>query len=321
MLFFYKSHTTMVSYKENRKNLYDAAQHATPTHFRICHLWKKHLFPNLLKIQKAIGETEYGKRRASSFISFSGSLTVEAAVVLPLFLSAVLLLSGLFQTMAVCSQVNQYLCMTGRKIAAYSCSADGVNQGDLYKVFYPEIRKSGIDAERIVGGYAGLIPQMERIEDGQLVRLRVYFAVKISGYLLPDRTAAAVETVYVRPWTGAVLSEYRSLSGSSQSDTVYVAENGVVYHKDTSCSHLALSIHTCQMSQLEKLRNQYGARYVPCERCGHPGDGNTNVYITETGRAWHTDRHCSGLKRTLEAMSQEEAAHSGLRPCSRCGMD
>ncbi len=320
MLFFYKSHTTMGSYKDNRKNLYHAAQHATPTHFRICHLWKKHLFPNLLKIQKAIGETEYSKRRASSFTSFSGSLTVEAALVLPLFLSAVLLLSGLFQTMAVCCQVNQYLCMTGRKMATYSCSADGLNQSDLYKVFYPEIGKSGIDVERIVGGYAGLIPQMELIEDGQLVRLRVHFAVKITGYLLPSGTAAAVETVYVRPWTGASLAEYRNFS-SSQSGTVYVAENGVVYHRDTSCSHLALSIHTCQMSQLEKLRNQYGSRYVPCERCGHPGDGSTNVYITETGRAWHTDRHCSGLKRTLEAMSQEEADRSGLRPCTRCGMN
>ena len=99
-----------------------------------------------------------------------------------------------------------------------------------------------------------------------------------------------------------------------------MAENGSVYHRDLSCTYLALSIHACSMSSVQHLRNQYGARYVQCERCGHVSDKNQTVFITDMGTAWHTDRHCSGLKRTMDGMSQKEAEQSGLRPCSRCGV-
>ena len=60
---------------------------------------------------------------------------------------------------------------------------------------------------------------------------------------------------------------------------------------------------------------------MQCERCGHVSDKNKTVFITDMGTAWHTDRHCSGLKRTMDGMSQKEAEQSGLRPCSRCGVN
>ena len=58
---------------------------------------------------------------------------------------------------------------------------------------------------------------------------------------------------------------------------------------------------------------------MQCERCGHVSDKNQTVFITDMGTAWHTDRHCSGFKRTMDGMSQKEAEQSGLRPSSRCG--
>lgn len=59
---------------------------------------------------------------------------------MPIFLGAVLLLTGIFQTLKVYEQVNSYLCSTGRKLAAYSEAADGVDRGDLYKLFYADLR-------------------------------------------------------------------------------------------------------------------------------------------------------------------------------------
>ena len=116
MLFFYKSHTPIFSYTGHFKKIYNAVKCTIPTQILKKGVqWKKYL-----KNKKAIGETDNSKKRAVSFASFAGSLTVEAALILPIFLSAMLLLSGLFHAMSVCSQVNHYLCMTGRKIAAYS---------------------------------------------------------------------------------------------------------------------------------------------------------------------------------------------------------
>ena len=88
MLFFYKSHTPIFSYTGHFKKIYNAVKCAIPTQILKKGVqWKKYL-----KNKKAIGETDNSKKRAVSFASFAGSLTVEAALVLPIFLSAMLLL-------------------------------------------------------------------------------------------------------------------------------------------------------------------------------------------------------------------------------------
>ena len=143
---------------------------------------------------------------------------------------------------------------------------------------------------------------------------------RVPKSLICQKDISKWNAVYIRPWTGESAEMYSGAGEYGQSGQVYVAENGSVYHRDLSCTYLALSIHACSMSSVQHLRNQYGARYVQCERCGHVSDKNQTVFITDMGTAWHTDRHCSGLKRTMDGMSQKEAEQSGLRPCSRCGV-
>ena len=115
-----------------------------------------------------------------------------------------------------------------------------------------------------------------------------------------SRNIRITDSVYVRPWLGASPGRNKKDSDNQQSKIVYVAENGVVYHQSESCSYLKLSIRQCRQEDIQALRNKYGAKYVQCERCGKHAAGNETVYITDTGRAWHTDRTCSGLKRKLQ---------------------
>lgn len=317
MLFFYKSHNHLISEKGHRNNFSNAEKYAIPTQlFNTVVHWKKYR-----NNKKAIGVTDFNarKKRAVSSTSFSGSLTVEAALVLPVFLSVILLLSGLFHALSVCSQVNHYLCMTGRKIAAYSQTSDTVTTKEVCTLFYAHLKESGIDASRIGGGYAGLVPQLEILDSGTCIKVSVDYWIKFPGYMMPTKKLRDEEVVYVRPWTGATLSEYEALNGAGQSEMVYIAENGSVYHEDAMCSYLDLSVHACMLANVHQLRNQSGARYIPCERCGQAGNAQMTVYITDDGRAWHTDRMCSGLKRTVGKMHQDEAEHKGLKPCSRCG--
>lgn len=124
--------------------------------------------------------------------------------------------------------------------------------------------------------------------------------------------------MYVLPLVGSFTGKKQKRFRQSTVKIVYVAENGVVYHQSESCSYLKLSIRQCRQEDIQALRNKYGAKYVQCERCGKHAAGNETVYITDTGRAWHTDRTCSGLKRKLQTMTQDEAEEKGLRSCSRC---
>ena len=241
------------------------------------------------------------------------------------------------ERMKVCTCLNPlhtalavYGCLLGyTKISDEMKDADLVKLVEIigYKEGLPVVTDPGILSPkkfidevlqiRVPNPFMPDTPQRIACDTSQ--KLSIRFGIRMPGYLLLSRTIWTVETVYIRPWTGESAEMYSGAGEYGQSGQVYVAENGSVYHRDLSCTYLALSIHACSMSSVQHLRNQYGARYVQCERCGHVSDKNQTVFITDRGTAWHTDRHCSGLKRTMDGMSQKEAEQSGLRPCSRCG--
>lgn len=316
MSFFYGLHTGWKAMGNGRKNISYAATHAIPTPFI-----KKLLFKRgASQKNQAIGETEESKRRTVPSVSFSlsGSLTVEAALVLPLFLGAVLALAGLFQALSVCERINYQLCMAGRELAAYSLARDGISITEAYAAFYGEAAAGDIPVSGIVGGYGGILLNVSEDENRGTVELKAVYRIRIPGYLIADRSVMVTDRIYFRPWIGGKLAEASVHDGESGSSQVYVAEHGVVYHTNAACTYLQLSIHQHTLAQVANLRNKYGAKYYPCESCGNGATGNS-VYITDTGRAWHWDRQCSGLKRELHTCSEEEAVEKGLRPCSRCG--
>ena len=96
---------------------------------------------------------------------------------------------------------------------------------------------------------------------------------------------------------------------------MYVTATGSVYHEDTECTHLKLSIRPVEKTSLSDMRNHNGAIYHACEKCGDNA-GNT-VYITNEGNRYHSSLSCSGLKRTVKQITREEA--SQMRACKKCG--
>ena len=115
----------------------------------------------------------------------------------------------------------------------------------------------------------------------------------------------------IKAWTGYEKEGF----GLDDDKTVYVTENGLVYHKDYHCTHLELSIHMTSRSDISCQRNENGGKYYPCEYC-HAA-GSSQVYITDTGDRYHSSLSCSGLKRTVYAVPLSEVVGKGA--CSRCG--
>lgn len=314
MPFFYRSHISRHHWMKPVESNYDAMLFAIPTQILI--KFFKRFDDAARKIKQAIGESDICKKRAAPSAAFSGSLTVEAALALPVFLGALLLLTGLFQAMAVYEQINNCLCMTGRQLAAYSESCEGSSMADVWRLFYGEIADSGVD-ESIDSGYRGIALTIAEDEALGIIELGASYRIKIPGYLVGSESVAVNDRIYVCPWTGKQPAKNAQETIPSDREMVYVAENGVVFHTSEKCTYLLLSVRSCPYAAVNSLRNRYGARYAPCERCGV--SGCPVVYITDTGRAWHSDRECSGLKRKLQVCSQEEAFEQGLRSCPRCG--
>ena len=112
--------------------------------------------------------------------------------------------------------------------------------------------------------------------------LNAEYQVKIPVPVFGIRPVKCRETMKIKAWSGY---EKEGLSDMGN-DTVYVTENGLVYHKDYHCEH--------------------------CMK----GNAGT-IYITNFGDRYHSSLSCSGLKRTIYAIPVSEAAGKGA--CSKCG--
>ncbi len=283
---------------------------------------------------KAIGAAVNGFGRASRDILFhaggrgrrirrirlAGSLTVEAALALPVCLGILLLLTGLFRALSVYESVDHQLCMAVRKAAAYSAAEDGLSRAEAVRLFLESGAQGGIDTKYIKGGMAGILVSLP--EDGSengMIRMNARYRIRLPGFVLGKRSLAMQDSVCSRVWTGLALGE--DGKGGAEGDgggPVIVADNGVVYHTDENCTYLKLSIRGVDRNKVSSLKNIYGSHYSPCEKCGNVGASGT-VYITSDGEAWHSDKSCSGLKRTTRTMTRSQAHDDGLRPCPRCG--
>lgn len=132
-----------------------------------------------------------------------------------------------------------------------------------------------------------------------------------AGFMLET---AWTQRFFAQPWIGRDPGMTIGWNGEiEEKQMVYIALNGEVYHRDPGCSHIHLSIHSVEKTQLSVMRNENGEKYHPCEECG---DGTGQVYITDTGNRYHSSLECSGLKRSI--VKVPIALVKDWRPCSRC---
>ena len=261
------------------------------------------------------------------FISEKGSLTLETALVLPLFLFAMLAVLQFASVQYATSRLLAGAQDTVKDMAAYAyVESTGIIPGE------------GISAELLKGGislgYAsvqtkkrsGVNDQLGTVRfwqsgftDGQILDLAGTFQPESSFTILPVKKVKSIFRARVRAWTGrtggVAGDEEGDETEDSREDTVYVAETGTVYHRDPECTHIHLSVQTVPRNQLKGLRNASGGKYHVCEKCGAGKGGNVNV--SPYGDKYHSSLECSGLKRTVKGVALSDAGD--LRPCSKCG--
>lgn len=263
-----------------------------------------------------------------------GSMTVEAAIVLPLFLFFLLNLLGIIEIYRLHSTLLAALRETGRELSVYAYA---------YKTITKEEDDDGPEAllENIAFSYLYV---RERVEDlageeyldhsplsngresiwyvdssilqqGDIIDLVASYQVSPFIGIAGFRPARFYCRYYGRAWTGYEVAPEGEKDQNSE-EYVYVAENAEVYHLSRECTHIRLSISECEFTDLETLRNENGSKYSPCELCvDYPDD---KLYICRNGDRYHQDLNCSGLKRTVTVMLRSEAEKK-YRMCGRCG--
>lgn len=237
----------------------------------------------------------------------SGSLTVEAALVFPLFLFGMVTILFFFRVLQVNQMTQEALIRTGSFLSLEAKEEASVLKAVGY--FQKELWKEDIEDSYLVGGRAGIGWSGTHL-DGDYVDLKIHYQCRLPVHIFGVGNIPIIQRVRMKKWTG--YHGQAEEGESSQEQIVYITPKGTVYHLSEDCTHLRLS------TKIMEKEKAVSSGYTPCHLCGKEnGLPSSYYYVTEEGRRYHTRLSCSGLKRTVYVVRISEAG--GRRVCGRCG--
>ena len=235
-----------------------------------------------------------------------GSLTVEAALVLPAFMITLLTLASVLLMYLTAMRMQALLFTTASDMAMHIPLGESYTVSSVRDGFTKSLTDE--DVRFIDGGRDG-IEVSGQVDDPEYIRLFV------ACDLVPLAGTGFFSIPFERSCIVHCMCGYEN--GFFPEETiVYITEDSRVYHRNRNCSHIMLSIRETTSGEVTSLRNNSGGKYKPCESC-HSSLSDERLYITTDGDRYHNSITCSGLKRTVRAVRLSEVGDR--RPCSRCG--
>ena len=237
----------------------------------------------------------------------NGGLTVEATLVLPMFMIFIMTFIYIIQSYCIYGNVN---------IAMYS--AAGQLSGKVYKdnmitkIEIEECIKKNLSDDifkNIYGGIKGIDVKesfYNSTDDEVYLKSRYEMCMpigilKIGGYEMRN-------TMVVRGWTGN-----RELL--TNKNFVYITKTGKVYHTDIECSYLSVRKISVLRQEIDNYRNESKAKYYECKECRNEKKSKY-VYITKYGTSYHNIKMCSSITRNIIPIDIQEI--EGRDKCEKC---
>lgn len=240
------------------------------------------------------------------------SMTVEASLVLPIFLFAMILIGYLGQMIRCQDEVQGALTRLAREASAEY----GATQSDILKSQTYYMAK----LNTYIKGSGGTVTFFEShlMEKNDEIDLVAGYFVTPPFSIMGLGNFHFRQRVHTRAFTGV---DRRSKDNTQGDIIVYITETGRVYHRKLTCTYLKLSISQVVYGDLPFLRNSSGGKYKACEKCckEKKAGNQTLVWITNYGDRYHTSNACSGLKRSVREIRLSEVG--SRTPCSKCGQE
>lgn len=281
-----------------------------------------------------------------SGIFLQASMTVEAALVLPLFLFFFAQMLYLFDMVRLQCSMLAALHETGTQISEYAYylryGGNAAEQGGMHSDILQgmvggsewtslvlsetyvrdnvarQLGKDWLANSCIEGGSGGISYLQSGILAGDdIVELVADYRIKPFLPVFGLQNMSAQARYYGHAWVGYSGGEDGSNGENAEEEeqTVYITPTGVVYHEHADCTYLKPSVRTIAASELASVRSQDGSKYYACERCKPVTAGN--VVITSEGNRYHSSADCTSIQRDIHAVSLNDIKNT-RRACSKC---
>lgn len=272
-------------------------------------------------------------------LCLSASATLEAALVMPLFIYATIAVMYLMQIIGIQVHIQEALYNESRMLAKYAyacdcvndelnnldmkeldedymnCISRGLDKALVYTLFLKEVGTDYANKAHIVGGNAGYIFRDPRLEPNtQDLEISVTYTVNNPFDIFGIGKSVYTQKAFARAWTGLTQIDDCDTKKLKHNEYVYVAKLGEVYHLTSQCTYLTPSVTLISKDELAHATNLNGGRYYACEYC--KGNNSGKFYVTSYGERYHTKEDCSRIKREYQVLSIDKV--EGMKVCEKC---
>lgn len=249
--------------------------------------------------------------RASAFTS-KGSITLEAALVIPVFFFAMLSLVFLLEMMSIRTNIQNALHSVGKTLSQQSYVTPMLSTPGLRQSIVDHVGEERIENSIIVNGTKG-IDCSDSVSDWNtaIMVLSVKYEIEIPILMFHIPAIPCEETLRIKGWTG----KNAGTEEGDRQEVVYITDHGTVYHHEMTCTYLDISIRGILADTIEDARNDSGGKYYACEICG----GGTHygiLYVANYGDRYHTTLNCNTIQRNVYAVPYADVI--GMGGCSKC---
>ena len=242
----------------------------------------------------------------------SGSVTIEAAMTIPIFLFAILCIIYLLEIQSIRLSISAATQHAGKLAAEQIPVVSVLNPIKLKADIVNIVGAERLNRSIVEGGSSGIQCFTSYYDSGEeIVHIRVSYRVRLPFPQYMHIGQKIQQETEIKAWTG-----YQHTGLDDEDDSiVYIADTGSVYHTNYRCSALHVQIQFITQTELKNYRNESGGKYYACEHCVH-GSTMSGVYIANYGTKYHNSLSCSGLKRSIRSVKKSQV--KGRRQCRRC---
>lgn len=261
-------------------------------------------------------------------VCLNASLTIEAALGLPLILFSMIILMIPLRIMDADRQMQIAAESVVTDVSRYMYTVNEIREGKQEDRDGEADEYMNLATDAALGAFAaaragqqvedrGLniinFLDSEFMRENDMIVVKLDYEYKLPFPVLRLGTITQETVAARRAWTGKDGSggSHAGDAEAEDDEIVYIGKNPTRYHLSPSCHYLSNSWSTVTVNGNGRAEGR-----TPCDRCGRAAVPGQQVYVTPEGEKFHTDVHCTAMQAFPQAVRKSTVEHLGC--CSYC---
>lgn len=257
-----------------------------------------------------------------------GSLTLEAALVIPVFILFCSCIIYMFSVLNIETKLYKSMEQAARKSATSTYMAEipyrdsptkaaaiysSVNAFFLKKHLFSDDLISFADSSYISGGHKGINFYLTSYNiKNHTIDFNISYKVKIPFIPLDALSFSVKQRLFFHTFSGEDISDKKG----DFTNYVYITLNGSVYHSSPYCTYLMKSASILSEDTFNSIMTSKNS-FSPCSNCVKKGSNTSNYLYCPSSCVYHTRYDCFYLNADIYKVTLE-SVYKDYKICSRC---